>query len=413
MENYVIKPSRISEKAREFALSFFIPNGPKLAKCSEDDLPLHAAALCLYSTMLLTQIHENLPQIHDYFSGVKNNNFDCDQRVRQLRSKIHEKNPELTQQEINQKTEEYLSADIRNAFAHGRFNISFDKNGQPIFILSTAYKNEPSNASISISFEELFRVTLAQCKSFSSNIPSKEVLVKQLDDYSAEPQVLQNYVFPDILLHMATFFYNRNYYLSEEKEDLARDPVYFRCLQLILLDAMFAYTQNDAYLILPKDSPIFKKMSVIRTSLVHSMIEFVNGTGIKIKTQKEKYIGLVRPQSELRVHLMEAEMLLTQIDIAKTDKQLHFSSVPEEDKPAVREVLSSSGITPENAEEKKKFFQSVLKKQQADYNQHLKNKILMAIKWFEENKDKTYEMLEEEELSSQAKNKSNADGEGK
>ena len=408
MADYAYKSSRILEKAREFALAFFVPNGPKLDKYAEDDLPLHTAALCLYSATLLTQVHENLPQVHDYFSGRKSEGFNCDQRARQLRSKIYRENQNLSQQQIDQKTEEQLCSDVRNALAHGSFKISFNKNGKPIFVLSTTYKNEPSNMPVSISYEALFYTVLAKYESFSSQAPSKEDLYKQLDDFTVNPQLLKNYVLPDLLLHMATFFYNRNYNIPKEKEELIRNPVYFRCLQLILLNSLFAYNQNDAYLILSKDSDVFKKLSVIRNSLVHNLTELTSATGIEIKADKEKYKGLVRPQSELFILLMEAEMMLTKIDIAKTEKQIHFDSVPDEEKQAVKDILASSDITPENAEEKKTYFESVLKEQINTYNKYTMGKIVSAIKWFDEHN--ITEIMEEDDQTTSEKTDSNGDG---
>lgn len=405
MADYVTKSFRITDKSRLFALSFFSPYSEKPEKVSIENLPLQSAALCLYSAMLLTQTHENLPYIHNYFLGIKDSNFKCEQRVRQIRSKIYRENPTWTQQQIDEKAEEQLSFDVRNALAHGSFKISFDKNSLPVFELSTTYNREFSNMPISISYESLFHATQERRLSLLSEIPTKEILKNQLDTYSVDPKVLKEFVLPQMLLHMATFFYNRNYSVPKEAEEYIRDPVYFQCLRLITLSSFFAYVQNDAHAVLSTNSQEFKKFSVIRNSLMHEMMELY-GTGVKIKNGKSKYRGVTREEYDTNVLVYEAEILLTKVELAKVEKQINFDSIPEEEKESVQKILTLSGLTPENAEETKIYLQSVLRQQTEEYNKYTMGKILMAIKWSEEHPDALDEDLEVEE-------KNDPDGEGK
>ncbi len=384
MANNINATTRILPEARAFIVGHFMPNENPVEKHCSNDMPLHSAMLCLYSAMLLLQVQEIFPQVHEYFSGRKNKEFDCNQRARQIRSDIYRKNQNLSQQEIDQLAEKQLETEIRNAFSHGCFKFSFDSKSQPVVVLSTNYAGANQNASITISFKEIFttlggHIKLQEYKvkkmlkdlneSLDLQHLDKQTFANLIKDESLDQQkieeikncIFRNIALPKMLQHMTNYFVNRDYQIPEEIDKKIRNPIYSTCLEIIFMTSLIAYNQNEAYQTLSPDSLLFKKISILRNSLMHGLTNFSDG-GLKVSIShgKPKYAGILDEEFDSVLLGMKMEMWSAETEIAKIDKALNFDDLSEEEQYYMKEILRSSGITKENSEDLKEIKESFL-----------------------------------------------------
>ena len=270
-----LKPINLSPFAREKVILDFFPEiANKIELFSNDEnfnsksAPLHAGALCLYATTLITKLHETSPlELEPYYK----------ERADALKVQIknHPKFKHLTDDEIVNFVQNTIKKDIRNCFAHGNFGISYDTNTKRLFyVLHPQRKDFVCHEPIIISKNSLL----------SANKKFLNKLGKRFMFYSDEMlqnllnrnfnKTLKSFMLPTQMLKLS------DYYLGGKKAPYKSQVLYdeklYYLIDYVLLSTKITYEQDDYYNIFGKNSNIFDTISLIRNSLAHDNYEFVD-----------------------------------------------------------------------------------------------------------------------------------------
>ncbi|MBR1890204.1 MAG: hypothetical protein IJ817_00780 [Clostridia bacterium] len=371
MSNNVVASFRLSKDARYFVLANFFPGDAEENKDVTDpifnigikeNMPLHAAALCLYTSLFLTETHENFPQVDEYFdTKQKKPGFNCSQRARQICSEIHKENPNLSQREIDNIAKEQLKRELRNAFAHGSFKLSFDGNGQPVFIVSTNRYGSTSHMPVSFSFEEIYQTLAKENENkFSALVGESKTkklheIARQLNEKSEGSEELLSFVFPRLLLHLARYFMNGQYGIGRIDTELAKR--YSTSLQYLFASSVIAYEQSKYHEVLGNDSPIFKFLSAVRVSLVHKAITLSgNENKITFGTLKSKFDGIVDKENDADKLGVEVEIALAYADYMLLQKEGDLGEARAKKDHIKKMFIKLSDMQEQNEEKKSQLF---------------------------------------------------------
>ena len=222
--------------------------------------PYLARALCLYSALLVTKLHEtNAKEFNPYYTERKT---DAVASLSAL-----PKYAGLSVNELSAKADEIVMREIRNCFAHGNFEISYSKGTDKLFfVLRPAPRSEiVSTAPIVISAKD---VTRALKSHISVNaIKYKYMLESFLSHIENRlDKSLKELMLPVQMLKLADYY--EDSFKTPKSETLCTEKVY-SYLQYVLLSTMITYEQDEYYEIYGRDDKIFKVISLIRNSLAH------------------------------------------------------------------------------------------------------------------------------------------------
>ena len=141
---------RISTLSKDKVICDFFPDAldadeiENVENISDRELSLHAGALCLYATLLMTKIHETDPMKLEP---------SCEDRINDLKAlaKAEPKYAAYTDDQIDNLVNNMIKVDIRNCFAHGNFEINYDIYTQKMnFVLHPMRRDLVSNEPIVI-----------------------------------------------------------------------------------------------------------------------------------------------------------------------------------------------------------------------------------------------------------------------
>lgn len=276
------------------------------ADADSKEMPMHAGALCLYAATLLTKIHETSPESIE---------CECSEREAELKTliKAHPRFSNLTDDEVNAMAHNLILKDIRNSFAHGNFEISFDIYSKRLhFVLQPRRKDFVSDKPIIISKEALLKVN----RNFAGKMGLRYMFLKpeQFDErvktqFGTE---LKNFILPIDMLRLAENYLDtkKKYYEKYKPTEPRYIPLYYP-----LLVSQMTYEQDDYYNMFNKDSNIFAKIAHIRNSIAHDGFEFDNKTFDITHTDRDvestdpllksvRMLKIVRDHKNL-VHLMK------------------------------------------------------------------------------------------------------------
>ncbi|MBE6124604.1 MAG: hypothetical protein E7184_03665 [Erysipelotrichaceae bacterium] len=260
---------KLSQASRKKIINDFFPNVDDDLYVDETlndaHLSLHAGALSLYTTTLVTKVHENSPD------SIK---LESNQRELDLQEciKNSSKYSHFTEEEIKNKAHEMLLKDIRNSFSHGNFEISYNIHTKKLyFVLQPRRLDFDIDTPIVISKDSLKKANI----NFVRNIAFKyqslnpNQLLNEVDnnlDY-----LLKTLMLPTELLQIA------DSYLDNKKIQKVTVPEKsYSLIQYSLLVTLMTYEQDDYYNIFGVDSNIFKKIALIRNSIAHDSYIFSN-----------------------------------------------------------------------------------------------------------------------------------------
>lgn len=230
---------------------------------------MSAGALCLYSATLLTKVHETQPQ---------NIKCECSEREQALIAMIKQtpKYSSFTDEQVQTMAHGLILKDIRNSFAHGNFELSFDPYSKRLFfVLKPRRKDFIVDKPIIISKEALFdinRLHVGQL-GLGKSLLSKQQIASQMQGRYGE--ALKKIVLPVDMLRLA-----ENYLDNKVKHFDKYRPAQSRYLGIYypLLVSQMTYEQDEYYNLYHKDSNIFAKIALIRNAISHNGFAFDSKT---------------------------------------------------------------------------------------------------------------------------------------
>lgn len=265
-----LKPEKLSSCAKEKIIKDFFPSFADEEFLGMQDLDdrsatIHAGALCLYATTLITKIHETNPMDLEPY---------CTERVQKLKELVKNKPKyaNLSEDQLNSFVDELIIKDIRNCFAHGNFEISYD-----IYTKKTNFVLYPRRQD----FETEEPIVISKNSLINANKKFLQQQGQRLSLYSPQRlknevsnnlnSVLQSIMLPSQMMKFA------EYYLSskpQSKTGVLFNGKEFPLVQYVLLATKITYEQDDYYNIFGKDSNIFDTISLVRNSIAHNSLEF-------------------------------------------------------------------------------------------------------------------------------------------
>lgn len=305
---------RISTFAKDKVIFDFFPEvdiadgaDENAQELSGREAPLHAGALCLYATLLMTKLHETdpmslQPQIKDRREALK------------TLTKADAKYCSKSEQEINEIVDDMIKVDIRNSFAHGNFEINYDiYTGKMNFVLHPLRRDLITNEPIIIDKNSVLKANQAFLAKKGEEYQFKMIFSETMfnDAVSAGlSKTLKGFILPVQMQKMA------DYYLGKKplmKSQVLIDEKMYYLIQYVLASAKITYEQQDYYDIFGKDSNVFGAISLIRNSLAHDNMEFVNNaTGA---SYVDKHVSKTESIAESATKLLIAD---SQKEIIKT-----------------------------------------------------------------------------------------------
>ena len=269
-----LKPVRISPSARDKVILDFFPElsteedlfkyDPEI---SNRELPLHAGALCLYATTLITKLHETSPRDFEPY---------YDERLESYKKLIKStpKHSNLTDEQVETFAENLITRDIRNCFAHGNLEISYDVHTKKLYyVLVPKRKDFITSEPIVISKQSLLKAN----QNFIYELGRKySCYTDQMMQFEVDQNLnkaLKSFMLPIQMLKLS------EYYLANKpprKDSVLFDEKLYYLIQYSLLATKLTYDQNDYYEIFGKDSNVFASLALIRNSIAHDNYDFVD-----------------------------------------------------------------------------------------------------------------------------------------
>lgn len=251
---------KISTLARIKIFSDFL--GYEDVDVSSENLEVHAGAISLYSAALITKIYETNPEQLLLESSERENAL-C-QAIKNSTKFKH-----LSDEEITTKAHEMVVKDLRNCFAHGNFEISYNINSKELyFILQPKRKDFSINVPIIISSQNLKDAIMKPIMELSFNLMFNEG--NNADHFSDFSRLFKTLLLPTQMLKFA------DYYLEKKPIKIKPKVEGFKTnlIKYILLVTQITYEQDDYYNIFGKSSNIFERISLIRNSIAHNSFIF-------------------------------------------------------------------------------------------------------------------------------------------
>ena len=266
-----LRPEKMSPYAEEKIITDFFPDCAIDNYLTNDDLSstemeIHAGAFCLYAATLMTKVFENNPESISY---------DATDRENALKEEIkkHAKFSSLTDEEITTMAKNMIIKDIRNCFAHGNFEISFDKYTKKVnYVLKPRRKDFVVDKPIVISKQALLDVNKKHIEKIASKIISFDFNDNNKPLNLSES--MKKLILPTELLKMSEYYLNNNRKKSRQKLEI--DKKKYSLIHYILMVTKITYEQDDYYNIFGKDSKMFEKIAHIRNSIAHDGYSFAN-----------------------------------------------------------------------------------------------------------------------------------------
>lgn len=268
-----LRPTPLSHLAKEKVIADFFPSfidedwSDDLQSMSSHEAAIHAGAFCLYATTLMTKVHETSPlDLEPY----------CDERVSKLKELVKNKPKfaNLSDEQLNIFVQNLIAKDIRNCFAHGNFEISFDQYTKKIyFVLHPQRLDFVTDEPIVISKNSLFAANkkFIQQKGQSLSFLPPQMLRNEVSRNLST--TLKGFMLPTQMLKFADYYVGNK---PLHKNEVLFDQKIFSLIQYAMLATKITYEQNDYYNIFGRESNIFDTIALIRNSVAHDNYDFLD-----------------------------------------------------------------------------------------------------------------------------------------
>ena len=296
---------RISTLSKDKVIVDFFPDAldadeiENVENISDRELSLHAGALCLYATLLMTKIHETDPMKLEP---------SCEDRINDLKAlaKAEPKYAAYTDDQINNLVNNMIKVDIRNCFAHGNFEINYDIYTQKMnFVLHPMRRDLVSNEPIVIDKNSIMKANKEFIAKNGEEYQMKAMLSELMIDNAVTTNLsktLKEFILPTQMQKLTDYYIGKKHLT---KSQVLFDENIYYMVQYILSSAKITYEQQDYYDIFGKDSNVFGAIALIRNSLAHDSLEFVdNANGV---SYVDKHISKTESVAESASKLLIAD----------------------------------------------------------------------------------------------------------
>lgn len=328
------KQERISTYAKDKVIFDFFPevdiaNGAdeNAQELSGREASLHAGALCLYATMLMTKVHES-ENVLDIFEPW------CKERKASLKAlaKASAKYVTKSDEEIDQIVDDMIKVDIRNTFAHGNFDISYDiYTGKLFFVLHSQRKDFVTSEPIVIDKNAIIKANKDLLGKMGVELRTQSIVSDYLISKAASENLsktLKSFILPVQMQKLTDYYLDKK---PTPKADVLVDDKIYYMVQYVLSSAKITYEQQDYYDIFGGDSNVFKAIALIRNTLAHDNLEFVDNA--KSVTYADKHVSKTESIAESATKLIIAdhikELILSQ-KVAAEHSDAAIDSLKEE-----------------------------------------------------------------------------------
>ena len=292
-----LRPVKISSNSRSRIINDFFPEEREnyTDECfDEKHMGLHAGALSMYAATLITKIYETAPDT------IKLESNDREEEYKSL-IKASPKFSHLSDEEIASKAHEMIVRDIRNCFAHGNFEISYDIYSKRLyFVLMPRRKDFVSSIPLVISKNSLKKANMdflskeAMKYTFMSRERVNEKIASNFGG------ILKSMILPTQMMQFSDMY-------LDNKRTMGKQPPMqvnrYLFIQYVLYVTQVTYEQDDYYRIFGRDSKIFGKMTLIRNAIAHDGFMFLDGAKSINYEDREKSLNesLAKSVSSLAV----------------------------------------------------------------------------------------------------------------
>ena len=207
-----------------------------------------------------------------------------------------------------------INKDIRNSFAHGNFEISYDIYSKKLyFVLKPQRRDFVTDIPIVISKGALFKANrkhVVEQRAPHETLTKTQIEQSILRDFG---KTFKSFILPVQMLKLA------EYYL-EKPEKYAKPLVLsqkeYAFIQYLLSIAKITYEQDDYYNIFGKDSTIFEKMAIVRNAVAHDTFDFEdNISGVNHADRQRSFNeSLQKSAGLLAVANAQKDLMIRQIN---------------------------------------------------------------------------------------------------
>jgi hypothetical protein len=265
---------KISPNARIKMVNDFFPKvKEKIEECDYDDnhLSIHAGALCLYATTLLTKIYDKSPEQSDKEFNVIELESNKRELALQNALKTSADFAHYTEEQIKAEAHKMILRDMRNAFAHGNFKISYSPYTKKLYFVLIPRRHDFDIAEPIVISKNSLKKALGKTISDTAlkyAMRSPSALMDTVKTSLNTP--LQTLMLPSQLLQVAEHYLDNN----RTGQKLTINEKRFLLIQYAMLITQATYEQDDYYHIFGKNSNIFKKIALVRNANAHESLFF-------------------------------------------------------------------------------------------------------------------------------------------
>lgn len=273
-----LENTRISHSARSKIINDFFPDMEDIEEnVSKEHLGIHAAALSIYAAILTTKTHE---------TGVERIHLESNQRELDYITylKGSPKYASTSDKQIENKAYNFILKDIRNSFAHGNFNIAYDKTKKDLYFVLYPQRFDVDTPIVISAHAIKDAIMEPICeKSLSLMALSEKEIYNRIDNDMTD--LLKTIMLPMQMISIADYYlesnrlFNKHFSIPEKR---------YLSVKHILLVSQITYEQDDYYHIFGTDSDLFKKIALIRNSIAHDSFLFEDfGNNIDYKDKNK------------------------------------------------------------------------------------------------------------------------------
>lgn len=273
-----LENTRISHSARSKIINDFFPNMEDIEEnISGAHLSIHAAALSIYAAILTTKIHEN---------GAERIHLESNQREQDYIAYL-KRNPKYastSDKQIESKAYSFILKDIRNSFAHGNFNIAYDKTKKDLYFVLYPQRFD-INTPIIMSADAIKDAIMEPIceKSLSLMSLGEKEIYNRIDNNITD--LLKTIMLPMQMINIADRYLEPNKIINKY---MSIPEKRYLSVKHLLLVSQITYEQDDYYHIFGTDSDLFKKIALIRNSIAHDSFLFADwGNNIDYKDKNK------------------------------------------------------------------------------------------------------------------------------
>lgn len=298
-----LRPIRISPLAKDKVILDFFGEflDPELFENSEQldykIADLHAGALCLYATTLITKLHETNPfSLEPYYNEREESLYAL--------AKSSTKYAGCSNEEVRNAVKDMIARDIRNSFAHGNFDISYDIYTKKLYyVLHPQRKDFKTDEPIVISKTSLLNANKRFIQEKGEHYSMLPSIMLKKEVTTNLSNTLKGFILPTQMLKLSDYYLGK----AQSKGNVKFDYKIYPLIQYALSATKITYEQDDYYNIFGHKSNIFNTISLIRNSIAHDTFEFTDNAFQISYTDKDRTLSEPLMDSATKLYIIDSQ----------------------------------------------------------------------------------------------------------